>query len=256
MQGSYLGIMPSLFLTIALLADLIPAAGFDCAKAKHPVERKICADARLSALDDSLGIEWKSTLRGWRKRDSEALRTEQRRWNDAVRKENPSTDSLRTLWALRRRELRLKRELSDLRTLVSAPARGGVRLEQPGGCAGLSQDGEEGIRESDSRDVLDLEFLPKTGRLRFSLIENNGQHNCNSCGIEGEAVRSSKASPDGPLWFWKDGEDGERVTMELLLLTDEVRVKVTGDNTVRFCGMGAGFSDTLKFSRVGLRLAP
>lgn len=42
------------FATLGLLAATASAASFDCAKAQTPVERAICADPALSALDEQL----------------------------------------------------------------------------------------------------------------------------------------------------------------------------------------------------------
>lgn len=56
------------FLRIALaalvtaLAPLASAASFDCAKARSPMEKLICSDAQLSALDERLNTEFKDAV--------------------------------------------------------------------------------------------------------------------------------------------------------------------------------------------------
>lgn len=44
------------------LAPLANAASFDCAKAKSPMEKLICADAPLSALDEQLNTAFKDAI--------------------------------------------------------------------------------------------------------------------------------------------------------------------------------------------------
>ncbi|MDR1888805.1 MAG: lysozyme inhibitor LprI family protein [Zoogloeaceae bacterium] len=57
------------------------AASFDCGQAKTAVERAVCADSELSALDEDLARVWGAALK--RQSDDEAieaLRAEQRNW--------------------------------------------------------------------------------------------------------------------------------------------------------------------------------
>jgi uncharacterized protein YecT (DUF1311 family) len=59
------------------------AAGFDCGKASTVVEKMICADQRLSALDGKLAQLYASALAG--AEDPDALRGEQRAWLQKAR---------------------------------------------------------------------------------------------------------------------------------------------------------------------------
>lgn len=47
---------------IAALAPLASAASFDCAKARSPMEKLICSDAQLSALDEQLNTAFKEAI--------------------------------------------------------------------------------------------------------------------------------------------------------------------------------------------------
>lgn len=69
---------------IAIAALLLPAAscagaaGFDCAQASSAVERTVCADPRLSLLDETLAVEFRNLLGVVA--DPAALRERQRAW--------------------------------------------------------------------------------------------------------------------------------------------------------------------------------
>jgi len=63
------------FVWLALfLASTASAASFDCTNASAEVEVLICANPRLSALDDELAATWKAVAK------TEGLRAEQREW--------------------------------------------------------------------------------------------------------------------------------------------------------------------------------
>ncbi|VXC98352.1 conserved exported hypothetical protein [Pseudomonas sp. 8Z] len=65
------------------LACLLPmfaeAASFDCAKASHPIEHAICADAQLSALDERLASTFRR-IRQFSASGDSSLLEEQRAW--------------------------------------------------------------------------------------------------------------------------------------------------------------------------------
>ncbi|MBG0809235.1 hypothetical protein IY145_07580 [Methylosinus sp. H3A] len=73
--------MIRVLLLLALSLTAIPALAqsFDCAKARTPVERLVCADRRLGALDTELGAEAKKALAADPARRGEKL-AEARKW--------------------------------------------------------------------------------------------------------------------------------------------------------------------------------
>jgi uncharacterized protein YecT (DUF1311 family) len=82
-QSVFLGIL--LGLSILLCPSSLRAASFDCAKAKTPVEKMICADAELSKLDEEMAAAYQRELA--RTDDKEGLKKDQLDWlrrrNDA-----------------------------------------------------------------------------------------------------------------------------------------------------------------------------
>jgi uncharacterized protein len=77
-QSVFLGVL--LGLSILLCPSLLLAASFDCAKAKTPVEKMICADEELSALDDQMDGVYKAAFRRCEDQDKEQLKIAQRQW--------------------------------------------------------------------------------------------------------------------------------------------------------------------------------
>ena len=79
-----------LLLTIALCwASSAQAAGFDCAKAGMAVEKMICADAVLSALDDEMGPAYKKALQT-NDKQAASIRQVQKQW---VKQRDACTDA-------------------------------------------------------------------------------------------------------------------------------------------------------------------
>jgi uncharacterized protein len=74
---------------LLMVAGNIHAASFDCGKASSEVEKLICADQGLSALDDSLSKAYREVLRSVP--DLANLKREQVKWLREVR--NRCTDS-------------------------------------------------------------------------------------------------------------------------------------------------------------------
>jgi uncharacterized protein len=68
---------------LALAASGAPAASFDCSKAKHPLEKLICADAQLSRADDALSQAYKARLATLF--DKNAFRSQQQDWLKILR---------------------------------------------------------------------------------------------------------------------------------------------------------------------------
>jgi uncharacterized protein len=68
-------------MTTLLCLALMPsarAATFDCNKASTFVEKAVCSDSRLSAMDDDLGRLYKAALAGTS--NSETLKSDQKAW--------------------------------------------------------------------------------------------------------------------------------------------------------------------------------
>jgi uncharacterized protein YecT (DUF1311 family) len=66
-------------LSLLLLIPAAHAASFDCAKATTPVEKAICSDPHLSALDTQLNISYQNAMRQAGEADI-VLRHQQRAW--------------------------------------------------------------------------------------------------------------------------------------------------------------------------------
>ena len=61
------------------------AASFDCAKASAKVEKAICADKELSALDERMAAAYKKQLGAWQGGIAAYVRDDQREFNKMVR---------------------------------------------------------------------------------------------------------------------------------------------------------------------------
>jgi uncharacterized protein len=73
------GLGAAVLLLCACANSAVLAQSFDCAKASKPVERLICADPALAALDGALGAEVKKALAA-APADRQALLADARRW--------------------------------------------------------------------------------------------------------------------------------------------------------------------------------
>lgn len=65
---------------LVLSAGVIPAQAFDCGKAASPVEKAICADPKLKAVDDAMGAVYATLRRAFTGNDRKALGASQRKW--------------------------------------------------------------------------------------------------------------------------------------------------------------------------------
>lgn len=63
-----------------LLAFIPPAAAFDCGKAQSPVEKAICADQKLKAVDDAMTAAYASLRNSLTGPDRKALGASQSKW--------------------------------------------------------------------------------------------------------------------------------------------------------------------------------
>lgn len=77
------------------------AAGFDCAKASTPVEKRVCADPGISALDTKLNDEFKQRLKGLGPVSKIALRLDQNAWMREARDEALTDRELKDAYTLR-----------------------------------------------------------------------------------------------------------------------------------------------------------
>lgn len=77
----------NIFVWLALfLAPLqASAASFDCALAKTKVEKAICADKELSALDERMAAAYKNQLKAWQGKIETYVKADQRQWLSTVR---------------------------------------------------------------------------------------------------------------------------------------------------------------------------
>lgn len=84
------GVAVTLSLLLAFASPGLLAAGFDCAKASSPVEKRICSEDNLSELDSKLSQLYHDTLSAVSDRDGEKVRAGQKAW---LRQRNACTSS-------------------------------------------------------------------------------------------------------------------------------------------------------------------
>lgn len=82
------------------------AAGFDCAKASTPVEKRVCANPAISELDGTLNDEFKQRLKGLGTVSKAALRLDQSAWMREARDEAVTDQELKAAYELRIAQLR------------------------------------------------------------------------------------------------------------------------------------------------------
>lgn len=75
----------ALLLLLAVLACAAHAASFDCARAGTRIEKTICSDPALSALDEKLAAAYRARLKSWQGKIEPYVRADQRRWLQVVR---------------------------------------------------------------------------------------------------------------------------------------------------------------------------
>lgn len=236
---------------VGILVGAVVGAGFDCSKAAHPVEVRICSDSILSRLDDSLSVSWKATLAAFGKTHHQALRREQKDWNTELRREAPEVSKLQAAWRHRLQELALKRSTVDLRRLVASPATmGTVRLENWGSCGRMDFETGEPVSYS-ATDQLELSIVPGTDRIRFELSAGNDQPQCHSCSVDAELPAGS-----GVLRQWSTGAGEDKATGMLSIAADSIVLEIRDHNQAYQCGIGAYLGPRYTFHRSGLRLPP
>jgi uncharacterized protein len=86
-------------MSFAAVSSFANAAGFDCTKATTAIEKTICADGELSALDGKLMQAYKTSLSNSAKVDT--LKVEQRTWISTVRNKCSDATCLKQAYAER-----------------------------------------------------------------------------------------------------------------------------------------------------------
>lgn len=70
----------ALIILLFALVSEIHAASFDCAKAKTSVEKLVCSDPSISALDDALNEEYETATAVNSDEENSSLRAQQKAW--------------------------------------------------------------------------------------------------------------------------------------------------------------------------------
>ncbi|MEK7393026.1 MAG: hypothetical protein AAB214_10715 [Fibrobacterota bacterium] len=234
-------------------------ASFDCRKASHPVEKQICSDQILSELDDSLAAGWKHLLKEFSGPDQLALKANQKFWNSQIRAHTPPPAELQGAWRERLKDFSVLSRASDLRTLYDKklPAAGIVQLGRDGNCMGVPDENGELVLHP-TTDNLTMQWLPETGKLRFNVTSNVEQHMCNVCQVEGYATLTSDRSsslPETSTWRWRSVTPEDPFLLQIRLFRDRAVVRFFNSGAGEFCGIGAGFPDSLVFRAVTARPA-
>lgn len=76
-------------------AGIVQAASFDCSKAKTKIEKTVCADPQLSALDEKLASTYRTMLEKLSPEGQRQLREGQRQWLKALPDDCPLESVLR-----------------------------------------------------------------------------------------------------------------------------------------------------------------
>lgn len=79
------------------------AASFDCVKANTKIEKMICADAKLSKLDDELTNSYRQAIE--KSEDKQAITKDQRHWLKETRNSCVDTNCLKAVYEVRIHEL-------------------------------------------------------------------------------------------------------------------------------------------------------
>lgn len=221
----------------------VHAASFDCKKAKTPIEKAICADKDISALDEQLASKYKALLGTLDEAGKGVVKREQKYWLSKVRgyamaEEGPrwrdtqkgDLVSLKTRYQKRLQDLELKKKMVE----------GGYQMfsgvyVMPTECIAPIQ----GYERVEAMDELKLEF--KTDKLVVSINSIGGS--CNICSLEGIAEKQ----PDGAYLLTKQA-DGLSCHMTFAVKNRTILVSEEGCETL--CGAGAGFST--EFPLIGI----
>lgn len=216
------------------------AASFDCAKASHPVEKAVCANADISSLDDTLAVRYKALTKSLAA-DSVALRllkAEQKSWVALVRKNGAkaNTDSIRVWYKNRVEDLGLKWQAVSKRQLVDGNY--SVSTE----CARMVEG--DSIATYPTTNVLAIKRLP-SGNLTFNLATTGV--NCRGCDLGGEAKKSGTNA-----WEYREPSSGTSPGCVLQIQLKGATVLATSENCEGYCGSGAELWGEFPLSTVGV----
>lgn len=218
-----------------LLVLLIPpqslAASFDCAKASTILEKLICSDKELNALDDALGKAYWNTLD--KATDRDALKSDQRAWLRSTLRPC-GTDKACLMPAYKKRIA----ALAEWQEAVSFDIElyGTYTQQHPVVSGGAAHD---------VKDCLTIK--PEQGnRVRFSLhIEGDNIH---TCALEGVALandtnlefrRTAQLNLDAP----------DNCVLRFIITGNSITLEdADGNCRAAYCGVRAGFND-VAFSR-------
>jgi len=215
------------------------AASFDCKKAKAPIEKAICADKDISALDEQLASKYKALLGTLDEAGKGVVKKEQKYWLSNVRglsmaeggprwtdTQQGDVVSLKTRYQKRLQDLDMKKKMVE----------GGYQMlsgmyVMPTECIAPIQNDEPAA----AMDELKLEF--KTDKLAVSIRSIGGS--CNICALEGFAEKQ----PDGAYLLT---EQACHVTFAV----KNRSIMVSAKDCESLCGAGAGFSP--EFPLIGI----
>lgn len=162
---NHLRAIVGLLLASSLIPSLLVAAGFDCAKATAPMEKRICADPEVSDLDGRLAEAFRQALAA--SVDKPALRAAQRAWIK-TRDACPDAACLRLAYADRLAQLQSATAAASAKT-APAPSRSLSRqawydrLKWPKDC-------EEEYQERPSKDDPGVEVHALEGTTRLAIV--------------------------------------------------------------------------------------
>lgn len=222
-----------------ILALLVPvqswAASFDCAKASTKLEKLICSDKELNALDDALGKAYKKALSGAADRD--ALKNGQKEWlKNTLRPCDIDKACLVPAYKNRIAALDQGQEAVTLDTGLY-----GTYAQQHSAQGGGSM-----------YDVTDcLTIMPDKGnRVRFYLHVESDEAG-RSCSVEGVALanganlefrRTAQVNTDAPVdCILRFIIDGKTISVDDVYGYCQVPL---------YCGVGAGLSASFPLEKV------
>jgi uncharacterized protein YecT (DUF1311 family) len=161
------------------------AASFDCTRASSAVEKRICATARLSALDDELAATYAQARRLGA--DPAALKAAQQAWIKDERDKEDDAGAIEAAYLARIEEIRLQPALKKaLFAQQAAPASVPGRYSETEPLCLLAEGGDHECQEGtgDVESYFDLRSGPgRALTVDSTLVFINGHE----CTIKGEA---------------------------------------------------------------------
>ncbi|MBH9578300.1 lysozyme inhibitor LprI family protein [Inhella proteolytica] len=220
--------MKALTFTLPIAAQgAAQAASFDCRKAQLPVERRLCANPELSALDEAVAAAFRAAQQ--QSIDTDPLRLDQQRWLRQQR--NPCADDA----CLARVQRERLAQLQGWQAAAPWPADAAGHYLMPRRIQVLDVERQQWV-SSAAADCLSLQPRPDG---RWQLAVELVQANAHTCTLEGAAERVGEALelrpaesvlPDRPCRLRL------RFKAHSLVLEDP-----EGHCRAQFCGVRAGF---------------